>query len=146
MTKKKLTLWTLGAMVAPSVLYYGGQALNALVMAANGGQMPVLWPGGCTAADVGDGFHSCMSAATHLKFLSDWIVLHTGVASPGDMFVYLGDALWYPAYYLGLGYLAAQLWSQPCLLPQQSNSTSTQRGHNLRRRHRARGRHRQPSY
>lgn len=142
MTKHKSTLlYTLGTMLVAPILYYGGQALNALVMAANNGQMPVLWPGGCTPA-VMDGFHSCIEKTTRLKFLADYIVMHSGVTSPGDMFIYLGDALWYPVYYLGLGYLAAILWSQQCLQQQQSSSTSTQIGRSLHRLPRAQGRHR----
>jgi hypothetical protein len=79
-----------------------GFTLNALVMAFNGGQMPVLWPGGCDAMRAiqdmvtslggsSDPLHSCMTHATHLKFLADWIILKSGVASPGDFLEWAYD-------------------------------------------------------
>ena len=74
--------------------------MNALVMAVNGGQMPVLWPGKCTAEVMDEAppvLHSCMTHATHLKFLADWIVRHNGVWSPGDFFLVQYDYSFIPA-------------------------------------------------
>ena len=81
---------------------YLGSALNLIVMAANHGQMPVLFPGSCSvdifSADI---FHVCMTGATHLKFLSDWLVIKgLGVASIGDLLIWLSDAITTPALYL----------------------------------------------
>lgn len=71
--------------------------MNAIVMAANGGQMPVLMPGGnCNMIEESDWIHSCMTSATHLKFLADWIVMHHAVASPGDFLIWLSDATLWP--------------------------------------------------
>ena len=74
-------------LIGPWVLFGIGFALNAIVMAANGGQMPVLIPGGdCSLLGERDIIYSCMTHATHLKFLADWIVTPhpVQVASPGD--------------------------------------------------------------
>src|SRR5271167_2993048 len=82
-------------LIGPLLLFVLGFSMNAVVMAANNGQMPVLIPGGCTAdvaesmakeAEVeGIAIHACMTPATRLKFLGDWIVWRgKGVASPGD--------------------------------------------------------------
>ena len=84
-------------LFGPAILFAIGFLSNAIVMAANGGTMPVLTAGGCTedaiagyAEEVdreGMQVHSCMTKATRLKFLADWIVIrHLGVASPGDFF------------------------------------------------------------
>ena len=74
-------------LLGPWILFGVGFAMNAFVMAMNGGQMPVLWPGGCSGMPTNgdDIVHSCMTHATHFKWLADWIVInHVGVASPGD--------------------------------------------------------------
>lgn len=85
-------------LLGPSALFALGFILNAVVMAANGGQMPVLFPGGCADGFGDDVIHSCMNGATHLKFLADWIVInHVGVASPGDFGEWAGDAAFWPA-------------------------------------------------
>lgn len=79
------------------ILFAIGFASNAIVMAANGGMMPVLTAGGCTPEAIalyaeeeeteGMQTHSCMTKASRLKFMADWIVIrHLGIASPGDFF------------------------------------------------------------
>lgn len=88
-------------LLGPSLSLGLGFTMNALVMAANGGQMPVLFPGGCEAAkEYLDFVHSCMTPATRLKFLADWIVMHSGVASPGDFFLWLSDRTLWPGLIL----------------------------------------------
>ena len=87
-------------LLGPVAMMATGFLLNALVVAANGGQMPVLWPGGCTSmvTDTDDIVHSCMTHATHLTWLADWIVMnHVGVASPGDFFEWAFEASFIPA-------------------------------------------------
>ena len=89
-------------LVGPFLLFGLGFLMNAVVMAANGGQMPVLWPGGCSPkAFKGDIIHTCMTDATHLKFLADWIVINgLGVASPGDFLEWSFNAISMPAVYM----------------------------------------------
>jgi hypothetical protein len=84
--KLKIPYWPI--LLCPWLSYAAGFVLNAIVMAFNGGQMPTLWPGGCTTFEV-DMMHVCMTHASHLKFLADWIVIRdTGIASPGDFFIW----------------------------------------------------------
>lgn len=74
-------------LFSPYVAFAVGFLLNAAVTAANGGQMPVLFPGGCPKDGFGDDdiIHTCMTNASHLKFIADWIVInHFGIVSPGD--------------------------------------------------------------
>lgn len=86
-------------LLAPLISILVGITLNVLVMAVNGGQMPVQFPGGCAnMQSLGeDLIHTCMTHTTHLKFLCDWIVLDGGVASPGDMFIFLYEVIRWPA-------------------------------------------------
>lgn len=101
----KIPYWPL--LIGPTLLFGIGFAMNAVVMAANGGQMPVLIPGGCTT-DIQNALlneemriHSCMTSATHLKFLADWIVIRgIGIASPGDFLEWLCEATQVPAFIL----------------------------------------------
>lgn len=88
-------------LLGPTAMFALGFAMNAIVMAANHGQMPVLIPGGdCSMVDAEDIIHSCMNAGTHLKFLADWIVIrHLGVASPGDFLEWASDATFWPALF-----------------------------------------------
>jgi Family of unknown function (DUF5317) len=97
----KIPFWYL--LFGPILLFALGFTMNATVMAANHGQMPVLFPGGCTAdvqerlgleqAIEGMSVHSCMTKETRLKFLADWIVIrHLGVASPGDLLEWASDS------------------------------------------------------
>ncbi len=98
----------LALTLGPTVSFGIGFASNAIVMAANQGQMPVLVPGGCSnevkeamASErdrEGIQVHSCMTKETRLKILADWIVIrHVGVASIGDFFEWLGDVTFNPA-------------------------------------------------
>ena len=95
----KLRIPYAALLLGPSLLFAIGFALNAFVMAANHGQMPVLWPGGgCIIDPDKDLLHSCMTAGTHLKFLADWIVIRgLGIASPGDFGEWACDAALWPA-------------------------------------------------
>jgi hypothetical protein len=73
-------------------------------MSANYGQMPVLMPNGCQVPDhdgtlvsifSGYGIHVCMTHASRLKFLADWVVINgLGVASPGDFLEWGSEAVW----------------------------------------------------
>ena len=81
-------------LVGPTLLYALGFFLNKIVIAANGGIMPVLI-NGCSAERFSerDFIHACMTHTTHLKFLSDWIITNHGTAvySPGDYLLSLYD-------------------------------------------------------
>ena len=87
-------------LVVPSLVFAIGFLSNALVMAANGGQMPVLCPGGHSELIGPDDLvHCAMTAHTHLKFLADWIVINgLGIASPGDF----GEWFWGATFIPGL--------------------------------------------
>jgi hypothetical protein len=67
----------------PVVIQYLGYGMNAVVTAANKGQMPVRVPGG-GFYEIDDIAHILMSSHTHLNFLADWITMNSGVGSPGD--------------------------------------------------------------
>jgi len=84
-------------LAVPAVCVVFGSLANMVVMAANGGQMPVLWPAGCTADSFSsDSLHVCMTEDTNLKFLADWIVLKWGVASPGDFGIWTYELIKVP--------------------------------------------------
>ena len=93
----KIPYWYL--LVGPTLMYGLGFGLNALVMAANHAQMPVLMPGGdASILDPNDLLHCAMTAHTHLKFLADWIVIKgIGIASPGDFLLWSYDITFLPA-------------------------------------------------
>jgi hypothetical protein len=79
----RIPYWEL--LIGPWLALGLGFLSNALVMAANGGQMPVLMPPGFGGIPADDWIHCVMTAQTHLKFLADWIVIRDmGIASPGD--------------------------------------------------------------
>ena len=92
-------------LIIPQAAYWLGALLNQLVLAANNGQMPVLFPGGCTA-DLVDrlagSVHTCMVASSHLKVLSDWINLQIYIMSPGDALLNIGDLLTGPFFWCWL--------------------------------------------
>ena len=82
----KIPRWTL--VTVPALAFGIGFAMNAIVMAVNGGQMPVLVPG-CTPDlidEAAPAIHSCMEQTARLSFLADWIFIRhiRAVASPGD--------------------------------------------------------------
>jgi uncharacterized radical SAM superfamily protein len=85
--KLKIPYWPV--LFGPVIIFALGFGLNALVMAANQNQMPVLIPGGCREP-ITDIIHTCMTPATRLKFLADWIVLTKidAIASPGDLLLW----------------------------------------------------------
>lgn len=96
----KIPYWPL--LAGPALSFGVGFSLNAIVKAANLGKMPVLMPGGvCNALDfAGDDIHSCMTSATHLKFLADWVGIGTiAVASPGDFLIWLASSTLYAALF-----------------------------------------------
>ena len=92
-------------LVGPTLLYALGFFLNVIVLSVNNGQMPVLVPGGCDPQLFGqDMLHKCMTNASHLKVLADWIVIKEGfgvkVASPGDFLMWAYDFIFAPALIL----------------------------------------------
>lgn len=81
-------------------MYYLGGAMNLIAIAANQGTMPVLWPAGCALWEA-DILHSCMTKATHLKWMCDWLVLKgLGVASIGDLLVLWSEDIKIPFLYV----------------------------------------------
>lgn len=102
----------LAALIAgPSLLFALGYLMNALVMAANHGQMPVLFPGGGCGPDgffSEDLVHVCMTAQSHLKFLADWIAMvedgHLrAMLSPGDFLEMAGTVSFFPSLWIAMG-------------------------------------------
>lgn len=96
--KFKIPYWPL--LLGPIAAFGLGLALNAIAVAANFGQMMVLGPIGCPA-DASDPLHGCMSAASHLKWLSDVILYPSlGMMSIGDIFIFGGKYLLQPCLLL----------------------------------------------
>ena len=84
--------------------------MNAIVMASNGGTMPVLYPSGCSVDILGvDLWHSCFTHATHLKILCDWIPFTGGVYSLGDVFIEFWDLTMYPALAVWIALIVADV-------------------------------------
>lgn len=85
-------------LVGPWLALGLGFLSNAIVMAFNGAQMPVLLPGGMNIIPDDDLVHCAMTHATHLKFLADWIVINgLGIASPGDFLLWTWELTSLPA-------------------------------------------------
>jgi hypothetical protein len=84
----KFPYWYL--LAVPTALYYLGSAMNLIVMALNHGQMPVQISPELVAQMDFDARHTIMTAQTHFKFFCDWLNLGEGIASPGDLFIWLG--------------------------------------------------------
>jgi len=96
----------LAAVVAWTIAHFGrlpgvwlitaGAALNLVVIAANGGRMPVASELAGSLARHGNlGQYTVMSSATHLNALADWIWLYPvpEAYSPGDVLIALGLAI-----------------------------------------------------
>ena len=96
----------LAAIVAWTVLHFGrlrgvwlvttGAAANLVVIAANGGRMPVAPELAGRALQNGPiGQYTAMGPDTHLNFLADWIRLYPSleVYSPGDLLIAIGLAI-----------------------------------------------------
>lgn len=100
----KKSFWTfLGwpLLVVPIVIGSIGALLNQLVIAANKGMFPVLVPN-CPIQTTDIEIHSCMTSASHLKFLADWLNFHDGVYSPGDLLQMLADSIQGPCFWIWL--------------------------------------------
>ncbi len=94
----RVPYWPL--LLGPTAAYGLGALLNFLALAANGGQMPVLFPGGCANGFGDDIIHACMTSSSHLKFLADWIIInHLGAFSPGDLLLMLQEVTFRPALF-----------------------------------------------
>lgn len=93
-------------LIIPQAFFYLGMFLNKLVIAVNNGQMPVLFPGGCTdnlSQQLVGTIHTCMVSESHLKLLSDIINLHqAGIWSVGDVLLTFGDVLTGPFFWVWL--------------------------------------------
>lgn len=119
-------------LVVPQIIFWLGAFLNQLAMAVNGGVMPVLW--NSMNKWEPDSGHVVMTHATHLKFLCDWINLHTDILSPGDLFLTVGDLLITPAFWIWLAYVVYCAYRHEETIQQlrlQSPVRSTQYGTRL---------------
>lgn len=82
----KIPYWPI--LLGPLALGYLGGLLNIIATASNHEQMPVLFPGGCFEGLFADDLrHVCMTSATHLKIVCDWILVGTKLKSPGDFLI-----------------------------------------------------------
>jgi|SRR5208337_3545785 len=95
--------------LGPALIWGIGFLMNAVVMALNGGSMPVQIHN-CTPdifidAEGPNAIHSCMVATSHLKFLADWIYIrgYEVVASPGDGLELFAELVWKPFLFMLLG-------------------------------------------
>jgi hypothetical protein len=95
--RKKGPVLGIEILIASPVLILLGAILNQIAVVTNHGLMPVMVPGGCMPGTSDGVGHICMTPATHLKFLCDWIQLRIGTASIGDTLIWFGYWLWYPA-------------------------------------------------
>jgi hypothetical protein len=87
-TRLRIPYWQF--LLLPTLAFFLGATLNQIAMVFNGGAMPVLVHS--CPADGLDWLHTCWDSHTHLKFLTDWINLHTMIASVGDMLLWAGQA------------------------------------------------------
>jgi hypothetical protein len=94
-----LVAWTLWhvSRVAGIWLVAAGSALNLVVIAANGGRMPVAPELAGSLLQRGHaGQYIVMASDTRLNWLADWMVFRLGpveIYSPGDLIVALGIAV-----------------------------------------------------
>jgi len=98
-------------LIIPSLMWAVGFMLNDVVISANNNQMPVFMPGGCPLDTFdSDLIHTCMTHATRLKFLADWLIIngpHIDVASPGDFFMWGGEYLLWPCFAMWVALMIA---------------------------------------
>jgi hypothetical protein len=83
-------------LLVPWVAFTLGVAMNAGVVGANHGLMPVQMHE-CVQAMFAstDALHTCMTPATHLNFFADWIVINTTtVMSLGDFLEIGASFMW----------------------------------------------------
>jgi hypothetical protein len=85
-------------LTGPYLAYGFGILLNAIVIAVNKHQMPVLVTD-CTEslkywAQHEDVIHTCLASTSRFKVISDWFYIPgLGTASPGDFFIWGGQRL-----------------------------------------------------
>jgi Family of unknown function (DUF5317) len=104
--KLKIPYWPV--LFGPWISYALGFLFNVIAVVSNGGQMPVRWTGVCLADTIpmDDVVHVCMTHASHLKFLSDWILINgVGIASPGDFFIWAWGFSWMPALAIWIAFM-----------------------------------------
>jgi hypothetical protein len=82
-------------LALPVFLLWLGIMCNEAAIYANHIQMPFMYPGDACTPDKGDLVHVCMTHASHLKFLGDWIISDSGAASIGDFLQNIAsDVVW----------------------------------------------------
>lgn len=104
--KRLFTFCAWPLLALPPALTFVGALMNQLAMAFNSGLMPVFYSE-CVQGTVGpiiDADHSCMTAATHLKVLCDWLNFHTAILSLGDLLLYLSDYIQAPLFWMWFSY------------------------------------------
>jgi hypothetical protein len=102
-------------LIVPALLWFLGYTMNATVIAANGGVMPVQGYTECVghaAEERGDTIHACMDKASHLKIFADWVWTPSGTASLGDALEYGAEYIMYPCLFIWLGLMLGD-WNKP---------------------------------
>lgn len=97
-------------LATPFLMILLGTAMNQVAIFANGGHMPVYYPGGACVADAEDIVHVCMTHATHVKFLCDWILSSRAVSSIGDELQNYGNDMITPALVVWAGLTARKVF------------------------------------
>ena len=98
-------------LLSPYLLVVLGSIMNQVAVSVNGGQMPVLFPlHNCSLLGPDDPAHSCMTTATHLKFLCDWILGSQSVSSIGDFLLEVGNDIKTPSLIVWLCLVVKQAW------------------------------------
>ena len=69
-----------------------GVSANIVVIAANGGRMPVSLDSSYSIPAESEGTHRIADAKTRLAFLGDWIDVRGWLLSPGDVCLYAAIA------------------------------------------------------
>ena len=91
----------------PYVAILLGTIFNQAAVHANGGHMPVLFPGYQCMAELleKDPVHVCMVPSQHLKFLGDWLIGTKSVTSIGDQLLEFGSDIQWPSAVLAVAML-----------------------------------------
>src|SRR5580765_5181295 len=103
MSRRIFTFLAWPLLLGPQLIFWSGALLNQIAMVTNDGLMPVLWNSQNPWSP--DDTHSVMTSATHLKFICDWINLHSVILSPGDVLLSLGDLAIGPCFWAWIAYL-----------------------------------------
>lgn len=107
--RRQLVYAFLILLILPQFIFWLGAGMNQVALVVNHGTMPVF----LASCGKMDAEHSCMTPATNLVFLCDWINLKFAVMSPGDVLLELGAILIGPAFWLFVAFVIYQAQREP---------------------------------